>query len=90
MSLFSQGNLDPSILYGPDHIIKERTEAILKMGGWVYVCACLLRGRGLCACLLVFATLCLAHEEGGEEEQWSRRCGEPGVAFARGRAQIVD
>jgi uroporphyrinogen decarboxylase len=28
-----QGNLDPSILYGPDHIIKERTEAILKMGG---------------------------------------------------------
>lgn len=28
-----QGNLDPSILYAPDHIIKERTEAILKMGG---------------------------------------------------------
>jgi uroporphyrinogen-III decarboxylase len=26
-----QGNLDPSILYGPDHMIKERTEAILKV-----------------------------------------------------------
>jgi len=28
-----QGNLDPSILYAPDHIIKERSEAIVKMGG---------------------------------------------------------
>jgi len=28
-----QGNLDPAILYGPKHIIKERTEAILKMAG---------------------------------------------------------
>jgi uroporphyrinogen decarboxylase len=32
-NIILQGNLDPSILYGPDHIIKERTEAILKMGG---------------------------------------------------------
>jgi len=28
-----QGNLDPSLLYAPDHIIKERAEAIVKMGG---------------------------------------------------------
>jgi len=28
-----QGNLDPAILYGPKHTIKERTEAILKMAG---------------------------------------------------------
>jgi len=26
-----QGNLDPAILYGPEHIIKERTENILRM-----------------------------------------------------------
>ncbi|KAJ1495518.1 uroporphyrinogen decarboxylase [Baffinella frigidus] len=28
-----QGNLDPALLYAPKHIIKERTEAILKMAG---------------------------------------------------------
>ena len=28
-----QGNLDPAVLYGPKHIIKERTESILKMAG---------------------------------------------------------
>lgn len=28
-----QGNLDPAILYGPQHLIKERAEAILKMAG---------------------------------------------------------
>lgn len=28
-----QGNLDPAVLYGPKHIIKERAEAILKMAG---------------------------------------------------------
>jgi len=28
-----QGNLDPAVLYAPHHIIKERTEAILKMAG---------------------------------------------------------
>lgn len=28
-----QGNLDPAVLYGPKHIIKERAEAILRMAG---------------------------------------------------------
>uniref|UniRef100_A0A7S0VNB8 Uroporphyrinogen decarboxylase n=1 Tax=Hemiselmis tepida TaxID=464990 RepID=A0A7S0VNB8_9CRYP len=28
-----QGNLDPAVLYGPKHIIKERAEAILKQAG---------------------------------------------------------